>query len=474
MGKPRKKTLRRGGQPNFGPFDPKNHRYDSKKDIETDVQRQQFELAKLREKYDEKLREVEDELKAAETERREAVERNAKDQDRNFQISQQNKLIADKKASDAADAVGHILSSGLGSVFSGLSFGLKGIGNIADKGSSKVGNVLSSLGSGANNLSGKIGAVIKFLTGLVTGLLSRISQDILKEFFKNAFIVIFSLLFFVGIVLLIIYGFSIPAKKKTGEGETAQESILDVNGEINVNINGLGDLYKNMNFGMSTDTSIATPRRLYFDKPVYEDGDNSTMFGRFWTATKTNPTVQKIVKGTQASMQSTRRSILKLTGNDASAPFVKRTELTEGRCDNIVKVKADLFSDKEMLQKKNMPSTNVGINMLIPKSIEWSLPMETFFDKDISKLPDSVIKMNKDGSSLEDKKKIIIPYIKENDKYVLSCGKAYFSKSQEPANILIDDVDKNTCSINLDSKPKFFNKNAIRSTTASDLSEYSL
>jgi hypothetical protein len=469
MGKPKKK---KGGQV-YGPWDPKNHKYDSKKDIENDIQQQEYSLKKLKNKSDELSEKVQKDINDAETKRKERLQIELKDQDRKFELSKLNTEQSHKNALQTADAVGKILSTSLDGVFSGLSFGLKGVGNIADKGSSKIGNILTSVGTGANNVSGRVGSVVQFLSGLVTGFLSRISQDILKEFFKNAFIVIFSLLFFVAIILLIIYGFSIPARKANGGANSQDSTIFGANGEINININGIGDIYKNMNFGLSTDTSVSMPKQLHFEKPSYDGFDNSSMFMRLWSTAKTNPVVQRFVKGTEASVQSTRRGIMKLTGNDVSAPFMRRPEMTEGRCDNVVRVKADLFSDKDMLDRKNIPRSNVGINMIIPRSIKWELPIQSYFDKDISKLPKSVADMNKDGTSLNMKKKIVIPYIKENDKYVLSCGKAYFdTPQQELANILIDDIDKNTCTVNLESKPKKFDKNAVRSVSATDLSVY--
>ena len=153
----------------------------------------------------------------------------------------------------------------------------------------------------------------------------------------------------------------------------------------------------------------------------------------------------------------------------------EREELAVGRCDNIVSIDTNLIDNKKLLHQKQLPSGgNYAINIGRPSDITWTLPESVYTEKDISKLPPSLLKhRQKNSISLEEKKEIVIPWHNENNTYVMSCEDAYFKNNpSEKAGILIDSDNGKTCSVDIKSTPRTYTESKKRYIKSNDLGRF--
>jgi len=161
-----------------------------------------------------------------------------------------------------------------------------------------------------------------------------------------------------------------------------------------------------------------------------------------------------------------------ISGGEINAPKTARKIIEDGRCDNIVIVEPKLMN-LNLIKKRNINLAKSALNISKPQDIEWELPEIDYQNKDISELPPSLMeKKMKNGVSLNDKKTIVIPWVKKDDKYVLSCSDAYFKNNpNEKANILIDNTET-TCIFNIENKPDKYDEDKERYTYSNDLSKF--
>ena len=156
-------------------------------------------------------------------------------------------------------------------------------------------------------------------------------------------------------------------------------------------------------------------------------------------------------------------------------PPVTRTSrdiLSNGRSDNITMIDASVINNDNVLNETDIIISKTSINIGKPEDIKWQMPENDYRNKDFNKLPDSLKNLKDENNiSLNDKKSIIIPWKKKNNKYKLSCSDAYFENSvDEKAKILIDNNDGTKCTFDVNSKALSYNEPKERYKYAQDLS----
>jgi len=158
-------------------------------------------------------------------------------------------------------------------------------------------------------------------------------------------------------------------------------------------------------------------------------------------------------------------------------PPVTRTSrgiLSNGRSDNVTMIDASVINNDNVLNETDIIISKTSINIGKPEDIKWQMPENDYRNKDFNKVPDSLKNMKDENNiSLNDKKSIIIPWKKKNNKYKLSCSDAYFENNvDEKANILIDNQDDTTCTFDVNSKALSYNEPKERYKYAQDLSTF--
>jgi|TARA_B110000114_G_scaffold141869_1_gene149933 chemotaxis protein histidine kinase CheA len=117
---------------------------------------------------------------------------------------------------------------------------------------------------------------------------------------------------------------------------------------------------------------------------------------------------------------------LKLLNNDNFK--TERTPNTNQRDDSITFINYKLIDSNVANKHFSSPTTQddyYSISLLKPKNIEWELPHLDYKDTDMDKLPESIKNYkdnnNPDDYSLNDTAKIIFPWKKSNNQWVLDC-----------------------------------------------------
>lgn len=120
------------------------------------------------------------------------------------------------------------------------------------------------------------------------------------------------------------------------------------------------------------------------------------------------------------------RKNLKLLNNDNFK--TDRTPNTNQRDDSVTFINYKLIDSNVANKHFSSPNTQkdyYSISLLKPKNIEWELPHLDYKDTDMDKLPESIKNYkdnnNPDDYSLNDTSKIIFPWQKINNKWVLDC-----------------------------------------------------
>ena len=120
------------------------------------------------------------------------------------------------------------------------------------------------------------------------------------------------------------------------------------------------------------------------------------------------------------------RKNLKLLNNDNFK--TERTPNTNQRDDSITFINYKLIDSNVANKHFSSPTTQedyYSISLLKPKNIEWELPHLDYKDTDMDKLPESIKNYkdnnNPDDYSLNDTAKIIFPWKKSNNQWVLDC-----------------------------------------------------
>lgn len=159
---------------------------------------------------------------------------------------------------------------------------------------------------------------------------------------------------------------------------------------------------------------------------------------------------------------------------EAMATRVPREKITEGRCDNIILIDSEIISNANILKDRNINLAKTAINIVRPEDIEWTMPESDYRNKDISKVPESLLNQpDENDKTINDKKTVIIPWMKKDNNYSLSCSDAYFkNNTEEKANILIDSADKTKCTFNIESTPVKYTEPRDRYKYTNDLSKF--
>lgn len=154
--------------------------------------------------------------------------------------------------------------------------------------------------------------------------------------------------------------------------------------------------------------------------------------------------------------------------------LTSRSTLESGRSDNVIMIDAKLINNSEVLNDRSIIISKTAINIAKPDDITWKMPENDYRNQDFSKVPDSLKNMKDENDiSLNDKKSIIIPWMKKNNNYRLSCSDAYFENNiDEKANILIDSQDGKTCTFNIESKAVSYTEPKDRYKYTQDLSTF--
>lgn len=287
-------------------------------------------------------------------------------------------------------------------------------------------------------------------------------------------------------ILWLLSLFAISPIKWYGSDANGYDCVVP--SEISINLNNFGKLYSfdKIGNGIQSKLDDVLSKPIYLEMPSFDYDFKDFLKKPFDFVSKWVTYLYKSILYTEPvqdglnAMRYTRNlsvnTVDYMYGKDPEAdPSVRnRKEEIKGRSDNIINIDSKLFSDKKMLQSKNIDGGgNYVVNIGRPKDIEWNMPEGDYVEADYDKLPNSLLSQ-KDANnvSLDDKKTIVIPWITKNNNYVLSCDDAYFKNSvQEKANIFID-TGEETCSLNIESKPVAYKDNKKRYKITNDLSTF--
>lgn len=461
MIKPKKKSKKQYGsaKPKLtGPIDNLNHDFSDYATIRSHIKNMQNEKEKFQAERQELLKKYEEDKLQIQREK----EKNEANRIRINDRKHERRLQSDRASNEANIAATQAmmgtaayLTSGTASVIdstwnkiTGLSNGAMNSFHAIAKG---TGNTANSIGSGAS----KVMITVAMWISVVLLALCWF---------------IFAILFVLLVIYIIWYLISgaLPSSSQSSSNKKCKKAT-------EIDIANFGSMFSTKMVGDSLSTSnidvsggdirpyYNTVPKVSFDiynmaKTFQEIG--SYMF--YWVSLYSSPIRSQFKKVTDSKQLNVYQE--------------ERKELKSGRCDNIVSIDAGLIDNKKMLHNKKIVfgGNNSVINIARPSDITWSLPDEIYTDKDISKLPPSLLKIRqKDGISLEEKKEIVIPWRNENNTYVLSCEDAYFKNNpSEKVDIFIDSDDGKTCSVNIGSEPKSFSETKKRYVKSNDLGRF--
>lgn len=319
------------------------------------------------------------------------------------------------------------------------------------------------------------------------------------KFFGKPFLYLLFAAILIAICVVIIYFFVMfilglfSPKSSGGGGGGGIGGIGGVGGlripdTLNINLHNFGKFYSGDKVSSSLITSFekAVPIKPDFIKiPEFKYSASdlvskptdyvSGCVSYLYDGARSLGPVQDVVNTAVYCKNFVVQNVNYITGNtqeiDESISF--REEERRGRCDNVLNIDSSVFSNQSLLRDRSIDATNVAVNIGRPKDIEWDMPEVEYRGTDLNRVPPSLMsKKDENGVSLNDKRAIVIPWVRKNDNYVLSCDDAYFkSSATEKANVLIDN-DDTTCSLNIESRPVTFSEDRRRYKASNDLSAY--
>jgi hypothetical protein len=435
-----------------GPMDATNHTYLENDDIGAHIQ----EMDRKKKHFSEKYKIFKDEYD------KEFAEK-SKDKERDYLkkqglLKEQNALerVNDQMEQKISQQTTAMLGNVLGAAGTGA-------GKTVVTGANLVKNVfvgvfasVLAVGKGTAYGINVLGFVSSFLVNTIGNVAGSIMKNVLAAFFKFFFQLVFAILFFVLIILLIVYGASIFTKKSSPSQSSSSGSPSDpgcssiLTDSLNVNISGLGNLF---NKDKITQAVNNVKEQILKQKPTFEmipDYDFSfTNFvknpmefgGSFYKSCVNHPAVKNI----SSTIATTQESVSNVVGN-TNVIKTNRATLSGGRCDNTIIIDTSLIRDKAILPSSMQNSDGAVFNIAIPKNVQWLLPGQSYNNKDIKKIPDSVLK----NKGIKEKESITIPWITSGNEYKLSCSDAFFTNFRDQkAEVLIDNIDSHTCSFNI-------------------------
>lgn len=337
---------------------------------------------------------------------------------------------------------------------------------------------------GLSGLFSRIKEFVNWLTNVIGAIIVE-----LRQYSKHPIVVIIisaivGLLVLVFIILIIIWiikyglGFmdipelpKIPSKIDFNLGFlTDMMNNIKISENISSNFNYIKEIYKPFYTSLPTAPNISFSDFLsnpFTSISLYFAFFNNSFYTSFYNSS--------FATNTSYSYNFIKTELPKTLNISATVDNkIKRELYNEGRNDDFIYINANLIANKKLLKDKNLPESDSIINISRPKDIIWEMPVIDYVAKDINKLPPSLLnKALEDGTSLNDKKRVVIPWLYKNNYYQLSCGDAYFEKNKEKANILIDNVDdKKTCVFDTNTNATEYNQIKKRYDRTDDLSNY--
>lgn len=482
--KKRHKTKKqRGGIPDIklteGPFDTANHTFMEQPDIIQHINEMKTKKVKLDKQFIEADENQKLEIEKEKIEQQQAAIAKEKEKDR-----KKAEEIAKQTRSSQANIQTMLTMGAIIAWFNKL------IQDIIQFFSGRLSWSADRVGYISTFLKDLVALIIQGGYAIVKGCFSIVDRvfngaamkSILFTFFKALFTTFFSLLFFFVILALIIYGAALFTRKNKANGTTttssSQECSSILEDGVTININNFGKLFEGPTISKSVPTFNTSPIlfRPKFDSIPNENISSNNPFQTlnnwlsrwFNRAANSNPVLSRGINNIKYIANVTSEGISYVSGG-AAENLINRTTLVGGRSDNIINVDSGIFSNKTMLRKKKINTVGNVVSMGRPKEIEWKLSAAQYSDSDLSKLPPTILK----AINADKKKTVVIPWVNKNNNYVLSCSDAYYKDiPTEKANILIDTVDGNSCTVNINDKPETYRETKQRYVDSSDLSVF--
>jgi hypothetical protein len=458
---------KKGGKLDYnldGPLDTLYHSYTDNKQLQEHVN----DLAKRKKDLDKEFeankKGYEAIEKRIEQEKEEEKRKKEEQKKTDEQLYEKDRIEDQKNSENSVKNIGYILNGLWNKITSGfiyLGYILRNFGTLFEKVWDKF----------ISRIAGKIG-------NTAAGIIDRIVKGLgegLRLFLK---MIVFPLLFLIIIIVLIWYGFTIFTRKSK-KSSTYEESSKHT---FEFNVNGLGNLFSMPTIDKSfLDTSAL--KKLILPIPQYDSiipkydnmdlsiWDQMTLDLSNWF--KTNSTTAAIADTARCA---TYGASSLFTGGTQVDYTTLREDNTNGRTDNKAffetkYIDADLLKQKKIVKdNENIEYNQTALSIAVPEDLEWNFDTSLYTQKDVHKLPPSLLTDTFDKQNV-----IIIPWERDDydSQYTLKCDNAYFKESKEKANILINSItEKNTCVLNNSQKPIIYKDGKNRETSANDLSNY--
>ena len=459
---------------NEGPLDTMNHSYSSKNEIQSHLQQmgdKQQRLQQNRQRFVEKYNNEAQTL---------AVQ---KDQD--FSVEQSRKQFENEKLMSQQQI--NATETANASVYTG--------------------NIFLSIMGFLKWLFENIIGFLKWLICKISMLLSFIWKainDILKQTVNSPagfaiLCAILAIIVFFAIIAIIIYLIMQGIKSASETPQTVEEKkrkdtqngkcarllpdTIDINilkfsemmnaNKVKEGINSLKTYIENIKPKYCSITTIADSTDFWSDP----NGNLYKSMSAYYNMLTNNEYIRLTLAYLTYYYYSIMYYALYLVGKADTSDFNRTTarNTIESRCDNINNVNCSIFP-KSLLRSKKIDPKNTVINISRPNDIEWTLNDSEYDNLDLSKVPPFLMTMKdktNNDMTLEDKKKIIIPWVIKDNFYVLSCEDAYFkNNTKEKANLFVDNFEDNTCTYNIQSVAKEYNEPKKRYAYTTDLSQF--
>lgn len=273
-----------------------------------------------------------------------------------------------------------------------------------------IGNIFSSLGSGAHNVTNILGSITKSAGSTVTGA----ADTTFKSATSKPILWFIVGVIFVAFLVALIFGLVTRYSGNSGDDEYDDSNVTRI--EINGDFNSIqrGQTYSSNSIPIS---------RPSFTKVPDVNGGLLDWFNN------------KIATTEPFASGKTYYNMIKTVATGGSLVKVNREEDLTGRHDNIVTININ----------------NKIHNVLAPKPVIWSI--NEYQRDDLRILPDQF------KTTIQDKYTVHIPWEKDGDHYYAKCNKTYYGNDpNKKINILLDDsTDKDMCSIyeNTTAKPLY-------------------
>ena len=269
-----------------------------------------------------------------------------------------------------------------------------------------LGSALTSIGSGALNVTNILGGITKSAGSTVSGATDTAVKRASSEPV---------LWLIVGVIFVLFLAFLIFGLVKRSSGGSSDDEYDDSN-VTRIEINGD---FNSIQRGQTYSSNTAPISRPSFTKAPDVNG------GMLDWIMNSIATTEPFASG------KTYYNMVKAVATGGSLVKINREEDVDGRHDNIVAINVN----------------NEIHNILAPKPVIWSI--NEYQRDDLRILP------NEFKKKIQDKYTVYIPWEKDGDHYYVKCNKTYYGNDKnKKINILLDTSDKDMCSIYQDGEAK--------------------